>query len=92
MDFTETLGRFARVLITGPFQLSESFTNAIQNGSLLFAFQTHFRRSRDVASQSIRLPGEYSNGQESSVQLLHRAADSGYRLSACRMSARAIAG
>lgn len=52
--FTETLGRFARDLSNGPFQISESFFNAIQNGQPLFAFPNPFPAGAGtIASQSI---------------------------------------
>jgi hypothetical protein len=40
--FAETLGRFARVQSGGPFQLNETFFNAIQGGQPLFAFPNPF--------------------------------------------------
>jgi len=63
--FTETLGRFARVLQNGPFQLSESFFNAIQNGQPLFAFPNPFPPGAgQIASQSITgYPNGTTNGK-----------------------------
>jgi len=63
--FTETLGRFAKVLQNGPFQLSESFFNAIQNGQPLFAFPNPFPAGAgQIASQSITgYPAGTSNGR-----------------------------
>src|SRR5712692_7376413 len=52
--FTETLGNFARAQAGGPFQLSETFTNAIQNGQPLFAFPNPFPAgSGNIPAQSI---------------------------------------
>jgi len=63
--FTETLGRFARVLQNGPFQLSESFFNAIQNAQPLFAFPNPFPPGAgQIASQSITgYPNGTTNGK-----------------------------
>lgn len=62
--FTETLGRFARVLSNGPFQLAEGFFNAIQGGQPLFAFPNPFPTGAgSVASQSITgYPANTTNG------------------------------
>src|SRR5262249_277744 len=63
--FDETVGRFARVVNNGPFQLSESFTNAIQNGRPMFQFPNPFPAGAGtVASQSITgYPKSTSNGR-----------------------------
>jgi Carboxypeptidase regulatory-like domain len=83
--FTETLGRFARVLTNGPFQLSESFTNAIQNGRPLFAFPTPFPSGAGtIASQSITgYPADTSNGRihQFNFSVERQIKDVGVRLS-----------
>ena len=83
--FTETLGRFARVLSNGPFQLSESFTNAIQNGRPLFAFPTPFPAGAgSVASQSITgYPANTTNGRihQFNFSVERQIKDIGLRLS-----------
>lgn len=63
--FTETLGRFARVLSSGPFQLSESFFNSIQNGQALFMFPNPFPPGAgQIASQSVTgYPAQTRNGR-----------------------------
>jgi hypothetical protein len=40
--YTETLGNFAALQGTGPFQLSETFFNTVQNGQALFSFPNPF--------------------------------------------------
>ena len=83
--FTETLGRFARVLSNGPFQLSESFTNAIQNGRPLFAFPNPFPAGAGtVASQSITgYPANTTNGRihQFNFSVERQIKDIGIRLS-----------
>jgi hypothetical protein len=90
--FTETLGRFARDLSNGPFQISESFFNAIQNGQPLFAFPNPFPAGAGtVASQSITgYPIDTNNGKihQFNVSWNGRSRTSAY---ACRMSVRATA-
>jgi hypothetical protein len=83
--FTETLGRFARVLPTGPFQLSESFFNAIQNGQPLFAFPNPFPPGAgQIASQSINgYPTQTRNGKihQFNVSIERQIKDVGIRVS-----------
>ena len=83
--FTETLGRFARDLSNGPFQISESFFNAIQNGQPLFAFPNPFPAGAGtVASQSITgYPIDTNNGKihQFNVSVERQVKDIGIRLS-----------
>ncbi|PYV08737.1 MAG: hypothetical protein DMG07_24935 [Acidobacteria bacterium] len=52
--YTETIGRFARAEGGGPFQISETFFNAIQNGQPLFAMPNPFPAgSGQIPSQSV---------------------------------------
>jgi len=83
--FTETLGRFARVLNNGPFQISETFNNALTNGQFLFAFPNPFPPGAgQVASQSITsYPINTSNGKihQFNVSVERQIKDVGIRLS-----------
>jgi hypothetical protein len=83
--FTETLGRFARVLSNGPFQLSESFFNGIQNGQPLFSFPNPFPAAGGtIASQSITgYPADTSNGKihQFNFSIERQIKDIGLRLS-----------
>jgi hypothetical protein len=52
--YTETIGRFARAQGGGPFQLSETFFNAIQNSQAAFAMPNPFPSGAgSIASQSV---------------------------------------
>jgi hypothetical protein len=52
--YTETIGRFARAQGSGPFQISETFFNSIQNGQPLFAMPNPFPAGAgSIASQSV---------------------------------------
>jgi hypothetical protein len=52
--YTETIGRFARAQGGGPFQISETFFNSIQNGQPLFAMPNPFPAGAgSIASQSV---------------------------------------
>ena len=83
--FTETLGRFARDLTNGPYQISESFFNAIQNGQPLFAFPNPFPSGAGtVASQSITgYPTSTDNGKihQFNVSIERQIKDIGLRIS-----------
>jgi Carboxypeptidase regulatory-like domain/TonB dependent receptor-like, beta-barrel len=83
--FNETLGRFARVQPTGPFQLSESFFNNIQNGQPLFAFPNPFPPGAgQIASQSISgYPMQTRNGRihQFNISFEQQFKDIGIRLS-----------
>jgi hypothetical protein len=65
--FTETLGRYARLQGTGPFQISETYQNAITDGQPLFGFPNPFPASlanAAVPSQSITgYPKDATNGK-----------------------------
>ncbi|HWQ54496.1 MAG TPA: TonB-dependent receptor [Bryobacteraceae bacterium] len=63
--FTEALGQFARSQSGGPYQLSETFLNSIQNGQPLFAFPNPFPAgSGNIPSQSISgYPLDTENGR-----------------------------
>ncbi len=79
--FTETLGRFARALTNGPFQISETFFNSIQNGQALFAFPNLFpagcRDSR--LAEHPGFPHRHQQRKNSPVQRLGGTANQGYR-------------
>ena len=49
-EFTESYGYFARLLNTGPYQLSESYTNVLTNGTPLFTFPNPFPNSLSAAT------------------------------------------
>jgi len=83
--FTETLGRFARDLSNGPYQISETFTNGIVNGAPLFAFPNPFPAGAGtVASQSITgFPINTNNGKihQFNFSVERQVKDVGVRLS-----------
>ncbi len=62
--FSEALGNFNRLQGTGPFQLSETFFNSVQNGQPLFSFPNPFPSGAgNIPSQSISgYPSETDNG------------------------------
>src|SRR5688572_22177817 len=65
-SYTETIGRFARAQGVGPFALSETFFNTIQNGVPLFAFPNPFPSvgAGTIASQTVTgFPTDTSNGK-----------------------------
>jgi len=63
--YTATNGRYARAQGVGPYQLSETFFNSVQNGQPLFAFPNPFPAGAGaIASQSISgFPTDTSNGR-----------------------------
>ncbi|HWB97811.1 MAG TPA: TonB-dependent receptor, partial [Bryobacteraceae bacterium] len=65
--FNETLGRYARLQGTGPFQISETYQNVITNGQPLLSFPNPFPASLSSAnspSQSVTgYPMDASNGK-----------------------------
>jgi hypothetical protein len=63
--YTETIGRFARAQGVGPFSLSETFFNSVQNSTPLFAFPNPFPAgSGTIASQTVTgFPSDTSNGK-----------------------------
>ena len=90
--FNETLGRYARLQGTGPFQISETYQNVITNGQPLLSFPNPFPASLAAPtslSQSITgYPADATNGKNSPVQHYVGAAVQGYRLPAvlCRLA------
>jgi hypothetical protein len=62
--YTETLGNFSALQGTGPFQLSETFFNTVQNGQALFSFPNPFPAAAGtVPSQSAAgYPLQIENG------------------------------
>jgi hypothetical protein len=85
--FTETLGRYARVQGTGPFQISETYQNVITNGQPLLSFPNPFPGSLATAripSQSITgYPLDASNGKihQYNVTVEQQFKEIGFRLS-----------
>jgi hypothetical protein len=83
--FTETVGRFARAQGGGPYELSETFQNAISGGRALFAFPNPFPSgSGAVASQSVTgYPLDTDNGaiHQFNATIEHQIRDTGFRLS-----------
>ncbi|HZT30224.1 MAG TPA: TonB-dependent receptor [Bryobacteraceae bacterium] len=85
--FNETLGRYARLQGTGPFQISETYQNVITNGQPLLSFPNPFPTSLTSAripSQSITgYPPDASNGQihQYNVTVEQQFKDMGFRLS-----------
>jgi hypothetical protein len=83
--FSETLGRFARVLNNGPFQIAETFNNTITNGVPLFQFPNPFPSGgAQIPSQSITgYPTDTSNGRihQFNFSVERQIKDIGVRLS-----------
>ena len=83
--FTETLGPYARAQGGGPFQLTETFFNSIQNGQALFSFPNPFPAGAgSVPSQSVAgFNPNTQNGQihQLSATLERQFRDIGLRLS-----------
>ncbi|HUS04827.1 MAG TPA: carboxypeptidase regulatory-like domain-containing protein [Bryobacteraceae bacterium] len=85
--FTETLGRYARIQGGGPFQISETYQNAITNGAPLFSFPNPFPSSIASArppSQSVTgYPLNPDNGKihQFNVTIEQQFHDIGLRLS-----------
>ena len=85
--FNETLGRYARLQGTGPFQISETYQNVITNGQPLLSFPNPFPASlasANVPSQSITgYPMDASNGKihQYNITLEQQFKDIGLRLS-----------
>jgi Carboxypeptidase regulatory-like domain/TonB dependent receptor len=83
--FTETLGPYARAQGGGPFQLTETFFNTIQNGQALFSFPNAFPAGAgSVPSQSVSgFDPNTSNGQihQFSATVERQLRDIGLRLS-----------
>lgn len=83
--YTEDLGRYQRLQGVGPFQISETFFNSVQNGQPLFAFPSPFPAgSGNIPSQSISgYPLNTENGRihQFNFTLEHQVRDIGLRLS-----------
>jgi hypothetical protein len=83
--YTETLGRYARAQGVGPYQLSETFFNSIQNGQPLFSFPNPFPAGAgSIASQSVSgYPLDIRNGQihQFNFTVEKQVADVGLRIS-----------
>ena len=83
--YTETLGRFARAQGGGPYQIGETFFNAVQNGQPLFAFPNPFPAGAGtIPSQSVSgFPADTSNGRihQFNLTLERQVKDIGLRLS-----------
>jgi len=83
--FTETLGNLHRVQGGGPFQISDTYFNAIQNGQPLFQFPNPFPSGAGtLASQSIAgYPLETDNGvvHQFNVSIEREIRDLGFRVS-----------
>ena len=83
--FNEFLGAFVRAQGTGPFQLSETFFNTIQNGRPAFAFPSPFPvGAGSIPSQSaVGYPMDTKNGyiQQFNFTIERQVKDIGFRLS-----------
>src|SRR6266566_2152564 len=85
--FNETLGRYARLQGTGPFQISETYQNVITDGQPLLAFPNPFPSSlasARVPSQTITgYPIDASNGKihQYNLTIEQQFKDIGFRLS-----------
>lgn len=83
--YAETLGAFARAQGGGPFQLTETFFNSIQNGQPLFAMPNPFPPGTgSIPSQSVSgFDPRTKNGEihEFNVTVERQVHDIGFRLS-----------
>jgi hypothetical protein len=83
--YTETLGPYARAQGGGPFQLTETFFNAVQNGQAQFSFPNPFPAGAgSVPSQSVSgFNRNTSNGQihQFNATIERQVHDIGLRLS-----------
>ena len=85
--FTETVGYFRRLQGGGPFSLSETYFNSVENGNPLFAFPNAFPASlasATVSSQSISAyPTRTNNGtiHQYSLSVEQQVGDIGFRIS-----------
>jgi hypothetical protein len=85
--FTETLGRYARLQGTGPFQISETYQNVVTDGRPLLAFPNPFPASlanAAVPSQSVTgYPPDATNGKihQFNVTVERQLKNTGFRLS-----------
>ncbi|MEK7751223.1 MAG: hypothetical protein AAB654_04855, partial [Acidobacteriota bacterium] len=85
--YTEYIGRYTRLNTGGPFEISESYTNDLQDGKPMFAFPNPFPASIEratVPSQSFSgYPLDTKNGEthQFNVTLERQVRDIGLRLS-----------
>lgn len=85
--YTETLGRYSRLLTGGPFEITETYNNVIANGQPLFSFPNPFPTSLGAArvpSQSFTgYPFDTDNGKihQFNLTLERQVKDIGIRLS-----------
>ncbi|MFB3825430.1 MAG: carboxypeptidase regulatory-like domain-containing protein [Bryobacteraceae bacterium] len=85
--FSETLGRYAYVQGTGPFQISETYQNAITNGQPQFMFPNPFPPTlagARIPSQSVTgYPVDATNGKihQWNLTVERQFKDTGFRLS-----------
>ena len=83
--YTETLGRFARAQGGGPYQISETFFNAVQDGAPLFSFPNPFPAGAgSIPSQSVSgFPSDTENGRihQFNLTVEKQLKDVGFRLS-----------
>ena len=70
--FDETLGRYARVQGTGPFQISETYQNVITGGQPLLSFPNPFPASLEQRARAVAehhwIPAGRAQRQDSPVQ------------------------
>ncbi|MEN6601521.1 MAG: carboxypeptidase regulatory-like domain-containing protein [Bryobacteraceae bacterium] len=85
--FNETLGRYAYLQGTGPFQISETYQNVITSGVPMFTFPNPFPSSLSsakVPSQSVTgYPVDATNGKihQYNLTIEQQYKDTGFRLS-----------
>ncbi len=83
--YSETLGNFAAIQGTGPFQLSQTYFNTITNGQALFSFPNPFPAGNGtVPSQSIAgYPLNITNGiiHQFNLSVERQVKDVGLRMS-----------
>jgi hypothetical protein len=83
--YTESLGRYTRLLTGGPFELTETFINTVENGTPQFAFPNPFPSGQgNIASQSITgFPFDADNGRihQFNFSVDQQWKDIGFRLS-----------
>jgi hypothetical protein len=85
--FTETIGRYMRVQGGGPFEISETYLNTIEQGRPLFSFPNPFPSSlasARIASQSVTgYPRHTNNGRihQFNITIERQIHDTGFRLS-----------
>lgn len=85
-QYSESLGRFHRALSTGPFQITETYFNSVNNGVPLLAFPNPFPdlSLASVPSQSIEgYPTDTDNGliHQFNISIEKQIGDLGFRMS-----------